>query len=438
MVVERKRGKHSVVEGARSRFFAFVLGIDRLDSVRAMLVRDALADLLAALADDLEGLFGESARVRPYRSSVEGWFRAASIIDAEARLTNCAEALGRTLDLGGMNLEIGVHFGFVDCAGYAPSEDHLEIAGVACRRAGVRHRRVVMADAETGSGNAEKLSLMRALQVALRNDLLDLHYQPKLSARTMKPHSVEGLIRWTDPELGVVRPDIFIPLAEESGDIRALTEWIVHRAVADQQKLIGAGTHLPIFLNVSSSLLGDEGYAQSLLRHCGDMTHSIGFEITETAMMTEPEVALTNLQVWSDAGIKLAIDDYGTGFSSLAYLRRLPVDELKIDRVFIARLSTSHRDPLLVRSTIDLAHALEMKVTAEGVDTPEAMALLQVMGCDLLQGYQISPPVTFEALRAFLSADQSDNGRSPIEDIRARLSRRRGRIASASPPLAQP
>jgi EAL domain-containing protein (putative c-di-GMP-specific phosphodiesterase class I) len=152
----------------------------------------------------------------------------------------------------------------------------------------------------------------------------------------------------------------------------------------------------------------------------------IGFEITETAMIADPVRALENLRTIADAGIKLAIDDYGSGFSSLAYLQQLPVSELKIDKIFISRLASGQRDPLLVRSTIELAHALEMEVTAEGVDSPEALALLQVMGCDLLQGFHLSRPLPFDKLVTYLDAESANGGQqlaSPHQNLRMRLAR---------------
>ena len=128
----------------------------------------------------------------------------------------------------------------------------------------------------------------------------------------------------------------------------------------------------------------------------------IGFEITETAVIGDPDAALANLRDFTQAGIRIAIDDYGSGLSSLAYLKQLPAHELKIDRLFVSGLTDSHRDPLLVRSSIDLAHALEMEVTAEGVDDAMSLSLLRVMGCDLLQGYFISPPLPLDGLTSFL------------------------------------
>jgi EAL domain-containing protein (putative c-di-GMP-specific phosphodiesterase class I) len=154
-------------------------------------------------------------------------------------------------------------------------------------------------------------------------------------------------------------------------------------------------------------MVADEGFAAWLLEELSRAPRgALGLEITETAVIDEPQKALRNLQAFADAGLEIAIDDYGSGLSSLSYLKQLPAHELKIDKLFISHLTSSHRDPLLVRSTIDLAHALGMKVTAEGVEDATTLALLRMMGCDLAQGYLISQPLSLDELSAFLSAGE--------------------------------
>ena len=177
------------------------------------------------------------------------------------------------------------------------------------------------------------------------------------------------------------------------------------RAVADQAVLAESGHPIEIYVNLSGQLLADPQFAARALATVAGSAAPIGFEITETAVIDDPETAIRHLHAFREAGVRIAIDDYGSGLSSLAYLKQLPAHELKIDRMFVSGLVDSHRDPLLVRSSIDLAHALEMEVTAEGVDNPMSLALLRVMGCDLLQGYLISPPVSLPELLTFLGND---------------------------------
>jgi len=235
-------------------------------------------------------------------------------------------------------------------------------------------------------------------------------HQPKLRARAGTIDGVEVLVRWQHPKRGLIGPNDFISIAEEQGEIRRLTEWVVRQTLVEQRLLAEAGHALAFNINISARLLADRAFAEWALATVADASGPIGFEITETAMIADPEGALRNLHLFADAGIKIAIDDYGAGLSSLAYLKQLPAHELKIDRMFISSLSSSHRDPLLVRSTIDLAHALDMEVTAEGVDSPASQALLKVMGCDLMQGYLIAKPMRLGELRAYLDVNE---GKAP-------------------------
>lgn len=258
----------------------------------------------------------------------------------------------------------------------------------------------VVSRSRFGTGHA---SLAIDLPAAIRCGELCVHYQPKMQARTGVIDGVEALVRWNHPARGRILPDEFVPIAEKTGQIRALTEWVLRRTIIDQAWLADRGRDLGIFVNISAPLLGDPDFADTLLGLVDSRRGTIGLEITETAIIDDPRSTLANLHRFVDAGLRIAIDDYGAGWSSLSYLKRLPAHELKIDRTFVSDISRSHRDPLLVRSTIDLAHALGMKVTAEGVETAAALALLKVMGCDLVQGFLISHPLPLDELMLFLA-----------------------------------
>jgi diguanylate cyclase len=246
------------------------------------------------------------------------------------------------------------------------------------------------------------IDLASDLALAVPRDELFLVYQPKVHVRQRCISSAEALIRWQHPLLGLVMPDMFIGLADASGEMRAITLWTLRRAIKDQQQLVRDGHPLRIFINISGGLLTDRVFIDAACALVEETSADIGFEITETAVIRDPDLAIANLERCATIGITLAIDDYGSGLSSLAYLKRLPATELKIDKMFITHLTSSHRDPLIVRSTIDLAHALEMEVTAEGVETPAALALLSVMGCEMVQGYLISPPLLIDKFKSYL------------------------------------
>lgn len=247
-----------------------------------------------------------------------------------------------------------------------------------------------------------QIDLAGDLVLAVPRGELFVVYQPKVHVRQRAVSSAEALIRWQHPVLGLVMPDAFIGLADETGEMRAMTLWTLRKVIADQRWLAKTGHSLRLFVNISGVLLTDRIFIDAACALISESDAEIGFEITETAVIRDPEIAITNLERCASIGITVSIDDYGSGLSSLSYLKRLPATELKIDKMFITQLTSSHRDPLIVRSTIDLAHALDMEVTAEGVETPAALALLSVMGCEMVQGYLISPPLELSAFEAYL------------------------------------
>jgi EAL domain-containing protein (putative c-di-GMP-specific phosphodiesterase class I) len=260
----------------------------------------------------------------------------------------------------------------------------------------------VIRDLSSGEPTVDKVMLRRELRGAIERGEMFLQYQPKVHVRRQQIASAEALIRWRHPTLGVILPADFIPLAESSRDIDRLTLWTIAQVISDQKRLIADDHDLTIFVNISGQLLSHRRFVEQACEMIVAGKVRLGFEITETSVIREPVSAIANLNTFAAHGIEIAIDDYGAGLSSLAYLKQLPAKELKIDKMFVLQLTSSNRDPLIVRSTIDLAHALEMEVTAEGVETPAALALLSVMGCDIIQGYLISRPIEFEAFRQFL------------------------------------
>jgi len=277
--------------------------------------------------------------------------------------------------------------------------------------------RTVVRDLSDGTPAFDRLSLNRELPAAIANGEMFLQYQPKVHVRRQEISSAEALVRWQHPKRGLILPGDFITVAEEARQIGALTLWTLDQVIADQKTLQSEGRDLTIFINISGQLLGDAEFVAAACQKVVASGVRIGFEITETAVIRDPQSAIANLCKFDEVGITIAIDDYGAGLSSLAYLKQLPARELKIDKMFILQLTSSNRDPLIVRSTIDLAHALEMEVTAEGVETQAALALLSVMGCDMVQGYLISRPVSIEAFRQFLRDDNLKLGGDTRESM---------------------
>jgi diguanylate cyclase len=338
-------------------------------------------------------------------------FESLTLAEFEARFSALAMAAGQTV---GHTRDAPI-FDFIVGAALGSDEvDAHERAEIALADAKLRGHSL-MANLDSAPRAKVIVDLASDLALAVPRDELFVVYQPKLHVRQRAVASAEALIRWQHPVLGLVMPDAFIELADAGGEMRVITLWILQRVIADQKWLAKKGHHLRIFINISGGLLTDRVFIDAACSLVEEADAEIGFEITETAVIRDPDLAIANLERCAAMGIIIAIDDYGSGLSSLSYLKRLPATELKIDKMFVTHLTSSHRDPLIVRSTIDLAHALDMEVTAEGVETPAALALLTVMGCEMVQGYLISPPLELAAFTTYLKDYQFEALQSNAE-----------------------
>lgn len=254
--------------------------------------------------------------------------------------------------------------------------------------------------------------MLTLLRSAIQQDELHLLFQPKVSLQKEGMPEVEALCRWNSPTLGQVSPAEFIPLAEASDIIRPLTEWTIERTLTYCKGWHARGLLVKAAVNLSARHLQDEGFADwlgSLLSRSGIRGEFLELEITESAIMRDPDRAMRMLRSIKALGITLSIDDYGTGYSSLSYLQKLAVDRLKIDRSFIAGLLYNDRDHLIVKSTIDLAHGVGLEVIAEGTETPRQLADLQRFGCDYAQGYLLSRPLRPEHVFDWFDARTESN-----------------------------
>ena len=384
------------------QLFVAIVGLGRFGELRRQLGSELAGQILEVLCSRLSRHVPQVRLGRVGRTQIEILFPATSTNEAEQVLERARAELEAPLEIADQSIDVEVAVGYAQV--HQGDDAVIEHAAMALARAQSGHTKIAGFSAEERRAVAERVQLMRDLHRALEGDELYLYYQPKFRPRTGEIDSVEALIRWNHPEHGMVAPDRFIGLAEETGAIADVTRWVMQKAIADQRALTDEGHPLPVYVNLSGRLVADREFTHWLLEQTRQRPPgAIGMEITETAIISDPEHALANLQILADAGVPIAIDDYGAGLSSLAYLKQLPATELKIDRMFIMGLTSSHRDPLLVRSTIDLAHALEMEVTAEGVENGPTLALLRTMGCDLIQGYFIARPMPLEDLRTFLS-----------------------------------
>ena len=250
-----------------------------------------------------------------------------------------------------------------------------------------------------------RLALITDLRTAIAEDSLTLVYQPKVAMASRSVKSLEALVRWNHPQLGNVSPGEFVPLAERTGNSRELTSWVLRAAIRQMRSWHQEGLDVDVAVNLSApDILDPELSAEilQLLQTCRVPTTSLILEITESAVMRDPQLAARHMQLLRIAGIRFSIDDFGTGHSSLAQLSRLPVDELKIDRSFITNAVLGSDAATIVTSTIELGHSMGLSVVAEGVEEAEAWNLLRRLGCDYAQGYLISPPIAAQDIPPFV------------------------------------
>lgn len=254
----------------------------------------------------------------------------------------------------------------------------------------------------------ERLALSAELGSAIRNNQLILHYQPKIESKSGIIKGFEALVRWQHPEKGLLYPDKFLSLAEVSETIHYLTQTVLTQALEQQKQWKQSGYNYSVSVNLSARNLIDDrcvNVLENLLEIYDTKPGDLELEITETALMQDPDRAIHLLNRISKLGIKLSIDDYGTGYSSLSYLRQLPIDALKIDRLFVKDMLSNEHDAIIVSSTITLAHNLSLEVIAEGVEDNTTMTLLKTMGCDLVQGYFIRRPMSWSDIEQWLKTE---------------------------------
>jgi EAL domain-containing protein (putative c-di-GMP-specific phosphodiesterase class I) len=268
----------------------------------------------------------------------------------------------------------------------------------------------------------ERLALETKLHRALERSEFSLYYQPKVEVPTGAVTGVEALIRWSDPELGLVSPGEFIPLAEETGLIIPIGEWVLRQVCAELAAWRASGiATVPVAVNISPRQFHQRdiaGMVKRALREFDIPPHLIEIEITESTAMHHAEAARETLANLKALGVKIAIDDFGTGYSSLSYLKRFPIDCLKLDRSFVIGLPANQDDAPIAQAVITMAHALRLKVVAEGVETDAQRQFLTANGCDEMQGYYFSRPM-------------------PVEDC-TRMLRERRVLPSRQPDLATP
>jgi diguanylate cyclase (GGDEF)-like protein len=327
-------------------------------------------------------------------------------VGAESAGSRIAEALAQRFTVEGIELQIASSIGIALFPEHGQdAETLLQRADVAMYQAKVRRSGTEFYARERDMHTRERLQLIGELRDAVAHDRLSLHYQPKLDVGQGRIAGVEALVRWNHPVRGMVPPDEFIPLAEQTGVIGPLTDLVVDRALRQAAAWHARGLHLTMAVNVSATNLLEEGWTERVLDMIaghGVRPDRVIVEITEDVLMTDPERSLAVLAELSGAGVRVSLDDFGTGYSSLAYLKKLPVDELKIDRSFVLEMGSDPADAAIVRTTVDLGRRLGIGVVAEGVEDAETLRRLTDYGAGMAQGYYIARPMPAADLEAWL------------------------------------
>jgi diguanylate cyclase (GGDEF)-like protein len=333
-------------------------------------------------------------------------------VQGEAEVHGIAEsvvtALREPFQVGSLRLSIDASVG----AAIAP--DHgsdgsalLRCADIAMYAAKRKHVRAIVYRPGADGNPPRRLALAHALGESIRMGRVQVHYQPVVSLDDGRVVSVEALARLDHPELGAVQPEEFVPIAEMGDQIRQLTLGVLVETARQWHAWRASGHALPIGVNLSTRVLLDRSFAEDVRKHLAVFNlppEQLRFEITESAMLGDPEHALATIRRLHELGIAFAIDDFGTGFSSLKHLRELPLSALKVDKSFVGRLRDSDRDAAIVRATVNLAHDLGLTVVAEGVETEDLLARVRALGCDEVQGFALRRPGTGAEIGAWLAA----------------------------------
>ena len=330
------------------------------------------------------------------------------VADPEPLLGRLRAVIDREMEVSGLPLSVEASVGYVVAPDDGDDVDELlQRADVAMYEAKARHAGVMRYERGQDRYDAANLGLVAELRRAIDENALVLHYQPKVRLSDGTVEAVEALVRWAHPVHGLLPPGRFLPLAEQTDLIEPLTDWVLRTALADMATA-GLPAGLGVAVNVSARNLSRADFAArvlDVLDASGVAPDRLILEITETALLDDPRGAAGLLATLADRGVRISIDDFGQGHTSLGYLSALPIHELKIDRAFVSDMLTNAGHAAIVRSIVDLGHNLSLRVVGEGVETADTMACLRRIGCDVAQGYLIATPMPFPELAAWLRAN---------------------------------
>lgn len=405
---QMERRLNAALDGAGDGPLAVALiGVNRLPEINNTLGHDLGDALIQRIGPKVAPLIGPDATLGRVADSVfAAILPGADAANARPLANAVVEAFEQPVPIdGALAVDASVHVGLSVAPDHgASARVLLQRADVALFNARSQPGRVAVYDPAEDPYKPENLSLMGELKDGIERGELQLHYQPKIGLAHGRLIGAEALVRWIHPRHGFLPPDRFIPLAEESGAIHRLTTWALATGIHQARRWRQGGLDLKIAVNLSVRDLLNRGLPDLVADHLKTAqvaADRLILEITESAIMADPDAALAVLKRLADLGVQLSVDDFGTGHSSFAYLRKLPISEIKVDKSFVLRLAQTPADQTIVRTIVDLGHNLDLKVTAEGVEDEASYDLLARFGCDVGQGYFMSRPLTIEKFEAF-------------------------------------
>jgi diguanylate cyclase (GGDEF)-like protein len=384
-----------------------LLDLDRFKEINDTLGHASGDLLLQELGRRMADLIGDRGTVARLGGDEFGVVSADAIDDASALALadRLCQRIAEPFVLAGVSLEVQASVGVALAPEHGGDVDtlirHADVAMYAAKKAHLPH----IYSPEENQYSSGRLALAGQLRKAIERNELRLQFQPQLDIGTRDVRTVEALVRWQHPERGLLRPDEFVPLAEHAGLIRPLTRWVIEESLAQCRRWHDAGLPLAVAVNVSSRDIVDLNLPDDvgrMLARQGVDPRSLELEITESTLLTDPVRATGIVERLSLLGVRLAIDDFGSGYSSLSHLRRLPVHVLKIDKSFVLNMAHDESDETIVRSTIDLAHNLGLSVVAEGVESEANLQRLEQLGCDSVQGYYVAEPLDAATVTGWL------------------------------------
>jgi diguanylate cyclase (GGDEF)-like protein len=398
-----QRAQEAVMRAVRTdtRAAIAIIDLDRFKEVNDTLGHDSGDQLLTLLAQRLADHTRPQDAVARLGGDEFGVI-LSEVGDAEEVLYRLRDIIEHEVEVSGLPLSVESSIGYVIAPGDGIDvDDLLQHADVAMYVAKAQHVGVVHYDAGHDHYDAANLGLIADLRRAIDAGELVMHYQPKAALEDGHVEAVEALVRWQHPTLGLLYPDRFIPMCEQTDLIDRLTTWVMRRALTDIRDL----GDMSVSVNVSARTLGRGRFADQVIAVLADLGVDPGrliIEITETALLTDPPRAAAVLAQLDAVGVRVSLDDFGIGQTSLGYLSSLPVHELKIDKSFVLDMLANPAHAAIVRSIVDLGHNLKLRVVGEGVETDDVFATLREAGCDLAQGYLLARPMPAEQLRGWL------------------------------------